>query len=344
MCTSSGQLLACQPYGGTKTFIPDQGLGQGPNVVLGLAEQYELLPGSKLSADNLFNNFDLCDHMAERGWGLVGTLRQNRVVNVPIPSKKEATKEMDRGDMETVYSDNICCTVWRDSQPVTIVSNFSSPEPVGTCKRFAGPGKGYANIPCPKMILDYNESMGGVDLLNQTVKSYAIAPRLHKWYWPIWTWFLNVQMVQAWRLYRVTWKKRHLEIKEEEKIEDANLEAATMLFKQKEKLRREREEERQKKRKEEKKKEEIPLLDFTRECVEMLLEKHGEARQAQLKSKRLSAGSSEALQYDSTRPHLIVFTEVNGRCKMCHSRSQFRCETCNVCLHPKNCFKDFHTK
>ena len=30
------------------------------------------------------------------------------------------------------------------------------------------------------MIQDYNDSMGGVDLLNQTVKNYAITPRPHK--------------------------------------------------------------------------------------------------------------------------------------------------------------------
>ena len=74
------------------------------------------------------------------------------------------------------------------------------------------------------------------------------------------------------------------------------------------------------------------------------VENHGEGRQMQLKSKRLSAGSSEAIQYDSTRSQLVIFTEVTGRCKVCHSRSQFRCGMCNICLHPKICFKDFHTK
>lgn len=161
MCTSTGELLACQPYGGGKTLIPDKGLGQGPNVVLGLAQQYGLLPGSKLSADNLFINFDLLDHMAENGWGVVGTVRQNRLVGVPLKNKKDATKEMSRGEMDTAWSDNVCVTVWRDSKPVYVATNFSGPEPVGACQRFAGQGKGYANIPCPKTILDYNNSMGG---------------------------------------------------------------------------------------------------------------------------------------------------------------------------------------
>ena len=204
-------------------MIPDQGLGQGPNVVLGLAEDYGLAPGSKLAADNLFMNFDLCDHMAERGWGVVGTLRQNRMVGVPLPNKKEAAKNLSRGEMDTAWSDELCATVWRDSQPVYMATNFSGPEPLGFCQRFAGKGKGYVNVPCPKVVLDYNSSMGGVDQLNQNVKNYSISPRLHKWYWAIYTWFLNVQMVQSWRLYRHTMKKRHLHIREEEKHEYEDL-------------------------------------------------------------------------------------------------------------------------
>ncbi len=348
LCTSSGELLACQPYAGAKTLIPDQGLGQGPNVVLGLAEEYGLQPGTKVSMDNLFTSFDLCDHMAERGWGLVGTLRQNRLVGVPLPNKKEAFKNMDRGEIEAVYSDNICATVWRDSQPVFVGSNFSGPDPVGTCQRFAGPGKGYTSVPCPRMVLDYNETMGGVDQLNQNVKNYAITPRQHKWYWAIWTWFLNVQMVQAWRLYRHIYKKRHQIIKDQEKIEDeefeARLSSQPMLSTVKQQQRREREEEKRRKRKEEKKKEEMSLLDFTRECVELLLLNHGESRSVHQRENaaRVSSGSQQAIRFDLSRSHLIVLTEVTGRCMQCLKRSLYRCETCGVGLHP-NCFKDYHT-
>jgi hypothetical protein len=48
LASSAGELLACQPYGGSATNIKDYGLGQGPNVVMGLSEQYGLLPGSKV--------------------------------------------------------------------------------------------------------------------------------------------------------------------------------------------------------------------------------------------------------------------------------------------------------
>lgn len=58
-------------------------------------------------------------------------MRQNRLVGVPLPSKKDAIKNMERGTMEATYDDNVCLAVWRDSQPVYVASNFCELEPVG---------------------------------------------------------------------------------------------------------------------------------------------------------------------------------------------------------------------
>ena len=218
LASSTGELLACQPYAGAKTLLPDYGLGQGPNVVFGLSNQYGLLPGSKLICDNLFTSFDLLEHMADRGWGVTGTMRQNRLFRVPLQDKKEAVKGMQRGEMKTVYEkdSSICVTAWKDSQSVYIASSFAGPEPAGTCVRYGGEKKGYVDVSCPNSVLLYNSTMGGVDLLNQTTKNYAVQFRNKKWYRSLWIWFLNVQMVQAWRLYRQTWRVRHLKIQEEE--------------------------------------------------------------------------------------------------------------------------------
>ena len=71
LASPTGELLAVQPYAGAKTKIPDVGLGQGPNVVYGLADQFGLAPGSKIACDNLFTSFDLLDHAAEREWGVI---------------------------------------------------------------------------------------------------------------------------------------------------------------------------------------------------------------------------------------------------------------------------------
>jgi hypothetical protein len=77
------------------------------------------------------------------------------------------------------------------------------------------------------MILQHGKTMGGVDLLSRSTgtKKYAISIQLQKWYWAVWTWYLNLQMVQAWRLYRQTWAARHAAIRGgDEKQEDSVLE------------------------------------------------------------------------------------------------------------------------
>ncbi len=43
---------------------------------------------------------------------------------------------------------------------------------------------------------------GGVDLVDNSAKNCAITTRVKKWYWCLYTWFVNIYMVQAWRLYR----------------------------------------------------------------------------------------------------------------------------------------------
>lgn len=53
-----------------------------------------------------------------------GTVRQNRTVGVPLPTKTEAARSMIRGTMKATYNDEICLAVWRDSQPVYLASNF----------------------------------------------------------------------------------------------------------------------------------------------------------------------------------------------------------------------------
>jgi hypothetical protein len=108
--------LACQPYGGSSTHIKDYGLGQGPNVVIGLSEQYGLLPGTRLYVDNLFTSLDLLDNMGDRRYGVTGTLRQNRIIGIPLENKKLAAKEMKRGDAKAVYTQDSTVVVWKDNQ------------------------------------------------------------------------------------------------------------------------------------------------------------------------------------------------------------------------------------
>jgi DNA excision repair protein ERCC-6 len=209
LATPQGELLACQPYGGAATKIKDYGLGQGPNVVIGLVEQYGLRPGSKVYVDNLFTSLDLLTHLGDKRIGVTGTLRQNRIIGIPLPSKKQANKEMKRGEFKAVFTEDAVVMVWKDNQPVYMASNCNGLDPVSQCQRYSRADKAYKPFPQPHLNVLYNRSMGGVDLVDNSQKNYAITTRVKKWYWCLYTWFLQLCMVQAWRLYRAHMKERH---------------------------------------------------------------------------------------------------------------------------------------
>ena len=210
---------------------------------------------------------------------------------------------------------------------------------LGSCKRYAGQEKGYIEVPCPFVVLNYNRSMGGVDLGNQTHKAYRIRIRHKKWYWPLYTWFLNVQMVQAWRLFRATVRTRHQQAAEmqgaleeseaefEKRMEGRPSMEVTKQRRDRREKEKVKENEDRKQKKEEKKLEEMPLLEFVRQCVEVTLVKHSDVNKnipARQSAARLSASSSEVLQHDHSHPHFIYKSTIKGRCHHCHNRSNYR--------------------
>lgn len=137
MATTNGELITCTPYGGGKTQMFKYGLGQGPDVVYGLAEKADLAEGSKIVVDNLFTSFDLMDNLAnDRKVGVLGTMRQIRLYHIDVPSKQEASR-MKRGEMKSTYIDEDKVIVtWKDGGPVYVASNYVDIEPVGKCTRY----------------------------------------------------------------------------------------------------------------------------------------------------------------------------------------------------------------
>lgn len=67
LCSSEGFSLWSEPYCGASTAIDDHGFGQGPNVVLTLANKCNLPPGANLFFDNLFTSVPLVKKLSEMG-------------------------------------------------------------------------------------------------------------------------------------------------------------------------------------------------------------------------------------------------------------------------------------
>ena len=78
ICDKQGWLIHTEPYCGKSTLVVDLGMGQGPNVVMGLAGNADVSPGDHLFFDNLFTTILLLEKLSEMGIGGTGTMRQNR--------------------------------------------------------------------------------------------------------------------------------------------------------------------------------------------------------------------------------------------------------------------------
>ena len=154
-------------------------------------------------------------------------------------------------------------------------------------------------------------------------------------------------MVQAWRLYRAHQCDKHRKQLVLEKEEDARLEEeilnSSFLKSTVTEKRRERRQEKRKRRTEERKLEDISLVEFTRQVVDVLFKKHGDQdrRMVPVASAVMAPATLAEVRYDSGR-HMVRLTKRRGVCKECTKRTYYRCIRCNVALHPDDCFYKFH--
>lgn len=81
------------------------------------------------------------------------------------------------------------------------------------------------------------------------------------------------------------------------------------------------------------------LLDFRRSIALDFLTVYGKPSSRG----KMTPAPSGNIRYDG-RNHLIVYHETERRCKHCFKKAHFVCEKCNIGLHPKICFKAFHTQ
>ena len=137
-CLSNGYLLHEKPCCGKDTDLPETGLGQGSDVVLGMIEKCDLTEGSTVSTvamDNFFTTLPLLDKLTDMGMYGVGTIRENRLHGAPL-KKKAALQKETRGTFDyTSYGNNLLIA-WRNNKIVVVATNCLSLNPVLSTKRW----------------------------------------------------------------------------------------------------------------------------------------------------------------------------------------------------------------
>ena len=78
--------------------------------------------------------------------------------------------------------------------------------------------KDIIKISCPNVILQYNKSMGGVDLLDSLIALYRTKIKSKKWYHRLIYHFVDMVVVQSWLLYRCHSNEMHVDQKDQQRL------------------------------------------------------------------------------------------------------------------------------
>ena len=151
--------------------------------------------------DNIFTSHQLLKDLAEKSVCTTGTIRENRTGGAAkLMTSTKKMKKTERGTFEYRCDEDVFVCKWNDNSIVHVASNHQTHQPVRDAKR---PSKGAQTIMVkqPHLIHMYNAGMGGVDLMNRLLSSYRPSIRGKKWYWPLFSNFINLTVVAAWRLF-----------------------------------------------------------------------------------------------------------------------------------------------
>ena len=132
---SNGYRLHVEPYCGKDTNLPEIGLRQGSDVVLGMIEKCDLTKGSTMAMDNFFTTLPLLDKLTDMGMYGVGTIRENRLHGAPL-KKKAALQKETRGTFDYTSDGNNLLIAWRNNKIVVVATNCLSLNPVLSTKRW----------------------------------------------------------------------------------------------------------------------------------------------------------------------------------------------------------------
>jgi hypothetical protein len=165
--SKNGYLYEFDMYTGKKK---ETEYGLGASVVLQLSEKLEGTC-AKLYFDNFFTSSELLKLLKEKKIFACGTVRCDRK-DLPTDLKKD--KEMERGEIDCRQADGIYVVKWMDNRSVLLLTTISRPDNIITVERREKGKAEKKKVTCPTVIQEYNNFMGGVDIMDQKKCSYGI--------------------------------------------------------------------------------------------------------------------------------------------------------------------------
>lgn len=143
------------------------------DVVLRLVEEMPKNQNFQLFMDNWFLTLLLMSNLKGMGIFVTATFRTNRLGECPLMSEKYLKKQGSGSfDYRTDKNSGLHLIKWFDNKSVVLGSTFSGVESTTTFERYNTMEKKKMKVNYLGMVLQYNQSMGGVDLVDMLISIY----------------------------------------------------------------------------------------------------------------------------------------------------------------------------
>ncbi|XP_067934983.1 piggyBac transposable element-derived protein 4-like [Watersipora subatra] len=198
----TGYLLDYKVYTGKEHNPVDKDKGLGYNVVVGLLEDDFLNCGHHVYMDNFYSSPHPFDALQQLNTGACGTVR---VTRKHMPSSlKPANLKLKKGD-DPVFmrKGNLLACTWQDTARVNFLSNIDGAGRSEKEIRHRHSLTGFRSIQKPNVAINYNASMGGVDLFDQKCATHQYPHKVKKWYHAIYHFLKEAALVNAFILYQL---------------------------------------------------------------------------------------------------------------------------------------------
>lgn len=180
----------------------DDGLGSSvarptnatAKIVFDLVEPL-LNRGHTIIMDNFYNSPLLLRCLKKHQTDCYGTLRLNREF-VPDSLKTISKSDLRQGEVVASYCSDLSVMVWRDSNLVSMISTYHQLQ-IGNQNK-------YNRLTYkPKIVLDYNKSMGGVDRKDQFLSAQPVERLRNKvWYKKVFARLLSTKIFNLFIIYQ----------------------------------------------------------------------------------------------------------------------------------------------
>ncbi|KAL1233915.1 PiggyBac transposable element-derived protein [Trichinella pseudospiralis] len=148
----------------------------------------------------------------EDGIHSVATIRSNRLRGCPVmPSNELKRKGRGATDFCCTRDNKLCVVKWFDNREVILTSTYKCVDPVEPVRRWDKRQRQFIDVPCPQIVKEYNQFMGGVDLTGMLISLYRIDHKCRKWHKRVFFWAIHVALTNSWLKYKADCTKNDIE-------------------------------------------------------------------------------------------------------------------------------------